>query len=479
MTTNMDVLCRCPSTVYGMPYSSAVSIKQFSNDPVHTIDLEDAGFQSSLAVSLDGRYLATGKDQTIQIWDVINGSLVHELHTNGYQSVGSLAYSMDGFLAVGLNDGVIDVWAPTGNKVATWQVMSGDLRWWGNIPTMDFSPDGSSLAIGINLSYPIEGHKSFALTMDAQNGNVIEWFPAPEQGDVRVVKYNPNNSLLAVGSYRVFMWDIQTKERVEDLRFSPRVMSYSPDGTLAMVDYFGYFMGFWNPKLYGENIKKVVPPVEPIRQHQVTSISFSPTGEYLALGTTHSFGGGILIYHVRTWDLVQQKNVESKVSKVAYTPDGALVVWSGTESWGGRESGTINIYAPAGIPGKKPLEQETERSVFAGFFEDPQDQFDTKRVSPSLYIKNGRAMVQVFNPERDYVAVVLERLDSFTGEWIAVRRDNVQPESEKREIIDGLDPAEYRIALICGKIMKNGELIPQGMSLYSCRNAQATLISNP
>jgi WD40 repeat protein len=109
----------------------------------HTEDVTD------VAYSPDGLRLVSGStDETLKLWDVAEGTVVHTLNLAEYtpdmsetNAVQSVAYSPDGStIASGSSDATVRLWNTEGELV---QVLAGhDLPIFG----LTYSPDGSTIA---------------------------------------------------------------------------------------------------------------------------------------------------------------------------------------------------------------------------------------------------------------------------------------------------------------------------------------------
>lgn len=95
----------------------------------------------ALIVAPDGSWLATGGFETVQMWDPVDGRLVHNF-TGHHRWVSALAVAPDGsWLASAGEDGVVRLWDPaTGKNLAELTGHSGPVE------TLAVSPDGGWLA---------------------------------------------------------------------------------------------------------------------------------------------------------------------------------------------------------------------------------------------------------------------------------------------------------------------------------------------
>src|SRR5262249_19052721 len=107
-----------------------------------TLDVPQKVSVSSVAISPDSRLLATANsDETVRLWNVANGHLVHELHTG---PVYCATFSPDGSLLATGGAQAVKLW-----DVATKQeLIALEGSGWLRVNAVAFSPDGRALASG-------------------------------------------------------------------------------------------------------------------------------------------------------------------------------------------------------------------------------------------------------------------------------------------------------------------------------------------
>ncbi|WP_253917133.1 WD40 repeat domain-containing protein [Streptomyces sp. MNP-20] len=178
-----------------------------------------AGFDE-LALSADGRTLATGTGGEVRLWDVADGRAGIRL-SGRIEEVSELVFSSDGrMLAAGTKSGV-----------GLWDVATGHLRTmltgrYGSADALAFSPDGRTLATN--------GRGGKVWLWNVASGQVRTVLP----GGAEVLAFSSDGRRLATaGVGAVQLWDATTGKRQTRLAGHTgiiNVMRFSPDGrTLA------------------------------------------------------------------------------------------------------------------------------------------------------------------------------------------------------------------------------------------------------
>jgi WD40 repeat protein/tetratricopeptide (TPR) repeat protein len=222
----------------------------------------------ALAVSRDGKHLATVGGQSVRLWDFATGKQVLSLpgHTD---NVAAVAFSRDGTrLATGGADRTIRVW-----NVVTGQPLVDLAGHAGAITGIDFSPDGSSLvSVGAD-------------------GKVLLWDGRPRLDQVQLegsvgspsVAYSPDKSRVAAGGLEtVQVWDRQTGRRLLELGGFPGyafATTYSPDGSRIASAGINTLL-VWNAQT-GEQIHRSEE-----KGRTIWDVAYSPDGSCFVTAET-------------------------------------------------------------------------------------------------------------------------------------------------------------------------------------------------
>jgi len=241
------------------------------------------GQVNAVVFAPDGRTVASGSaDNTVQLWRVTDGSLVHMLRGHA-RWVMSVAFSPDGTtLASGSEDKTVRLWRVTDGRCL--RELSGHTN---AVVAVAFSPDGAMLATG-SLDSSIKLWR-------VSDGAVLRTLTG-HADFVNSVAFSPDGKMLASGGddRAVRLWRVSDGAQLR-----------------ALTGHKDY----------------------------VASVAFSPDGQRLASG------GGTQDKTVRLWrvpDGILERSWEASsgaVKSVAFSPDGATLA-----SGGGRGDHSIGLW---------------------------------------------------------------------------------------------------------------------------------------
>jgi len=289
-------------------------------------DIKHRGNILSVAYSPDGNMLASGSaDQTIILWDVTTGNPIGQLigHTSQVRSVAfspkciNLPEGCVEMLASGSYDDHIILW-----NVATQQQVFQPLEGHdGDVFTVAFSPDGSTLASG--------SRDNTVILWNAATGELIRRLIG-HKDNVLSVAFSPDGKILASGSLEttIILWDMETLQPIGQplTGHSKPVASvaFSPDGK-ALAS------GGWDSKVILWNVPMRQPMSKLLTDsYSVKSIAVSPDDNTLASG---SYNDEIIL-----WDISKKQPIGKSltghtdyVNSVAFSPqDGGKILASGS-----------------------------------------------------------------------------------------------------------------------------------------------------
>lgn len=186
----------------------------------------------SLTFSEKGDILAAWGEGVLRVWDLASGQIIRQWQPNEVGRFGSVAFSPDLKLLAGTGDDFdIRLWEMmSGREVCT---LSGSKQ--ENISSIAFSPDGKLLASG---AYPL----AEKLLASGSKGTVEVWEVATRKmimswgasGNVCTMDFSPDGSLLAVGSTdgRSWILDVKTGRESRSMATGPCV-TFSSNGQFA------------------------------------------------------------------------------------------------------------------------------------------------------------------------------------------------------------------------------------------------------
>ena len=266
--------------------------------------------------SPDGETLASGgRDNTIRLWDVKTGG--NKATLQGHSgSVNSIAFSPDGqILASGNWDGT-EVWdVNTGELRATLRHKTLRHR---AVNSVAFSPDGQILASAGPVEFNILITEGRVYLWDVNTGERIAILRY--NGAVNSVAFSPDGQILAgAGSVkindwptttegRVYLWDVNTGERIATLEGGlVRALSvaFSPDGQIlasAGSVKINSFTREGRVYLWDVNTGERIAILR--HNREVNSVVFFPDGQTLA-SESSGYSNSL-----RLWDIATGKRKE-------------------------------------------------------------------------------------------------------------------------------------------------------------------------
>jgi WD40 repeat protein/nucleoside phosphorylase len=278
-------------------------------DAVHATPMVSSNsFCSCVAISLDGRLLASGHGLEIRLWELETGNVLRILRSHE-GTVWSVAFSPNGAtLASGSDDATVRLWdVATG---AERRVLKGHSQ---SVLSVAFSPSGDMLASG-SLDATVR-------LWDVATGTERRILKGHSQR-VRSVAFSPSGDMLASGSLdaTVRLWDVATGTERRVLKgHSQSVLSvaFSPDGALLGSGSWDATVRLWDIAWGTE--RKVMKG----HSQSVLSVAFSPDGTTLASGSDDAT--------VRLWRVATgterkvMRGHSQSVWSVAFSPDGATL----------------------------------------------------------------------------------------------------------------------------------------------------------
>lgn len=315
-----------------------VDARQQIGDP-----LQVAGFLSNVTFSRDGRKLASSSDidnGTIILWAVDKQQQVGE-PLPPIDNLATFAYSPDGTKLASVSyEGTLVLW-----DLSTYQQIGEPLQLTGDLGIFMFSPDGTKLA---SVSYdPFTSEDWAILLWDVETHQQIgESFQYPGK-DISNIGFSPDGRTLALGINALFtgtdgtsqytgtiiFLDVETLQQTGEPLQVGRDMSifaFSPDGRTLVSASNGRtqsdtstitFWGVDTHRQIGESIQYA---------GAITSVAFSPDGEILASGT---WGGNTILWDVETHQQIGEplRGHTISVTSIAFSHDGTKLASSGNE----------------------------------------------------------------------------------------------------------------------------------------------------
>ena len=265
----------------------------------------------SAAFSPDRKSVVFGDDRgRIRVWNVDTGEQDVKWLEGHSNRVNCLSFSPDSkYLVSGSYDTTIVIWDMDKRKARI-----GPLRRHiKEVTAVEFSPCGTNVVSG--------SADRTILVWDVFTGEVLREITC--KGGVKSVTYSPNGLfILAGGEWWMSMWN------VVDFTAAPKVfqtdgniqrLSFSPDGSRFVFGGAGRYSSLddglieiWDASWDAEEARAAFE-----EQQQITSISLSPSGKFIASGSRE---GSVYLWNILTGELSKKLYLGSGIDSVAFSP---------------------------------------------------------------------------------------------------------------------------------------------------------------
>ena len=294
--------------------------------------LGQAGWQNVVAVSPDGKLLASGSGfvPAVVLWDVESGRQVRILALRA--DVEDIAFSPDGqTLAISTLDGELSFWAPrAGGALRSFEAG------FGNANAIVFSPDGTTVATGgddgVIRLWDVAGLQPMR-PVDTKAGVLSSLAFA---GDGR--------SLVFAAGDSVAVWDLASGTAVHSPGEQQQSVAYSPDGKSVLIGTGWGAIQLWDPQAGPQRRSLIDPALAPDTAPEgfstanafytnLPSVAFSPKGDLVAVSSE----SGIKVWSTLTGGIVRAWSRDpSGPYTLAFSADGKLLAgggYAGAKAW--------------------------------------------------------------------------------------------------------------------------------------------------
>lgn len=183
---------------------------------------------NAIAVSPDGRRMATASWNVVRLWDMKEGVLLKRLEGHPWNTVNALAVSRDGqLIASGDEQGTLIAWDLNIGESLTQAIKAHS----SGIPSLAFSPDSSLLATGSgDGTIKLWCTKTWELL-----GNPITC----QKTNIRCILFSPSGELLAIATHNnIQIYNLGTRECVANFKGHTAIngsynnsLAWMPDST--------------------------------------------------------------------------------------------------------------------------------------------------------------------------------------------------------------------------------------------------------
>ena len=269
----------------------------------------------------DGKYFVISTSEGLYFYNPVDYTFIHFIDTQ--TAVMDITVSPDSQrIAAAVTNEILLY------QISNWQLL---LSIKVEADSLDFSPDGKMIALGINSEI---GGVQFR---DVETGNVIKTFG--DRQAVWTVKISPKGDAIATGGYSSIIWSLDGS--ILD-QFGPYIsgghtasISFSPDGDL-LAEGSDYYLKIWRVLDNGRVLNYREIDLSQYDNASIFDVAISPDGKSVAA----TLSSGVGVWNLSTGQCVFYSAVESgfaSYNSLAWSPDSSTVAVAsnqkGVELW--------------------------------------------------------------------------------------------------------------------------------------------------
>lgn len=262
------------------------------------------GNPTSIAYTPDGKYLVVGTETGLYFYTADDYSFVHSIDTS-FAVVYTTISPDSEIVAIATRNGVLLY------QISDWQLLISIKV---NADSLDFSPDGQILALGIGRD------PSYLQLRDVNTGKLIQ--TSHDEHVAWAVKISPRGNMIATGGFSTTIWALDGAVLDQSGPYisggSTKSVSFSPDGEF-LAEGSDYDIRIWRVLQNGQllNYRKI--DLSQFDFSNISDVSISPDGKSVA--ATLSQGVGI-------WDLSNGSCVFFVHDSISYRGNYKKLAWS-------------------------------------------------------------------------------------------------------------------------------------------------------